>query len=63
MTKYTAGRKFENTPTVLVYGKDKKAPEVYDGDYTSDSLDKYVGSYCDSNGFGGPATEPVKEEK
>jgi len=49
---YTGGRKVEYTPTVLVYGQDKRSPLEYEGDYKVDSLEKYVTGYCDKNGYG-----------
>ena len=47
VTKYAKGRKIEYTPTVFLYGKDKKAPAVYDGDHTSGSLNAFICGYCD----------------
>jgi hypothetical protein len=49
--KYATGKSVEYTPTVFVYGKDKKAPAVFDGDYVADSLNTYICELCDSHGF------------
>ena len=49
---YTGGYKVTATPSVLLYGQDKYAPSVYDGDFTVSHLNDYICGYCDDYGFG-----------
>ena len=52
LQSYTGGKTVQYTPTVFMYGSDKAHPVEYEGDYKLASLETYIGSYCDSHGFG-----------
>ena len=39
------------TPTVLIYGRDRKAPVEYTGNYKEFDLETKISDYCDKNGF------------
>lgn len=49
---YTGGYEVKSTPTIFLYGQDKYAPVLYDGDYTVDHLNSYICGYCDEWGYG-----------
>ena len=49
---YCGGHKVQQTPTVFVYGRNKYAPQVYAGDYSSNSLNSYICDLCDRDGYG-----------
>jgi len=49
---YCGGHQIRATPTVLVYGRNKWAPQVYAGDYSVGSLNSYICDYCDREGYG-----------
>mmetsp|Transcript_5876 Transcript_5876/g.7101 ORF Transcript_5876/g.7101 Transcript_5876/m.7101 type:complete len:136 (-) Transcript_5876:1067-1474(-) len=61
LDKFCGDVEVQYTPTVLLYGEDKWAPEEYSGDYTSPSLNSETCSFCDTQGFG--IGELLKEEK
>ena len=39
------------TPTVLIYGRDRKAPVEYTGNYKEFDLETKISDYCEKNGF------------
>ena len=47
VSQYCAGYRIEYTPTIFLYGRDKYAPVVYDGDYSAKDIAVFVGGYCD----------------
>ena len=49
---YCGDNKVHLTPTILVYGADKRHPTEYTGDYKVASMNTYIADVCDSEGFG-----------
>lgn len=52
LANYTGGKRTMLTPTVLLYGLDKNAPNEYRGSYTSNPLSIFIKNFCDDNGYG-----------
>ena len=40
------------TPTVLLYGSNKKAPYEYRGLYDANPLSIFIKNFCDDEGYG-----------
>ena len=53
MAEYAADLDIEYTPTILIFGKDKTAPVVYDGLYVHDPINEYICNQCEVEGFNG----------
>ena len=61
---YCGGSQVEFTPTVFVYGHEKTKPVEYSGDYKIPSLSRFIGNYCDTNGYSidvASANNPLNE--
>jgi len=61
---YCGGSQVEYTPTVFVYGHEKTKPLEYSGDYKIPSLSRFIGNYCDTNGYSintASASNPLNE--
>ena len=52
LNNYVAGQQIQYTPTVFLYGANKAAPVLYEGDYKADSLTSFVCGFCDKEGYG-----------
>lgn len=39
------------TPTLVMYGKDKESPSVYDGLYNHDPINEYICNQCEVDGY------------
>jgi hypothetical protein len=52
LDNYTGGQQVLFTPTVFLYGANKAAPVLYEGDYKADSLTSFICGFCDNNGYG-----------
>lgn len=53
IAQYMNGIEITYTPTVILYGRDKRQPIKFKGNYDSDTFNEIVSEFCDKNGYSG----------
>ena len=53
IAQYMNGIEITYTPTVILYGRDKRQPTKFKGNYDSDTFNEIVSDFCDKNGYSG----------
>ena len=50
------------TPSILIYGKEKKVLSEYQGSYKASTLNDFITNFCLKNGFGSFLANETEEK-